>query len=140
MKSIVPLLLLAALLGSSLHAMDVKHYRDLIKKLKIDAQSERRTPTSNQTMFISYFTGLGEGLGLANATLLLTGKPMLFCAPSALELTPDDYADLVDKALADPDLTVLKKLPHLKGTILDPDKQEIGAILMLALIKTYPCK
>jgi hypothetical protein len=138
MKRIVPLLLLSALLGSSLHAMDVKHYRELLKKLKIDAKS--RTLTSNQTLFFGYFTGLGEGLGLANATLLMTGKPMLFCAPSDLELTPDDYADLVDKTLADPDLTVLKTLPQLKGTIVDPDTQEIGAILLLALIKTYPCK
>ena len=96
MKSNVPLLLLARLFVSSLHAMDVKHYRDLLEKLKTDAQS--RTLTSNQTLFFGYFTGLGEGLGLANATLLITGKPMLFCAPSDLELTPDDYADLVDQA------------------------------------------
>src|SRR5438105_934263 len=106
MKRIVPLLLVAAVLGCSLHAMDAKHYQALSKKLKTDEKSAH--------LFFGYFTGLGEGLALANGSLMLAGKPSLFCVPPDLSLNPDNLADLIDKGLSD--LAGLKKLPQLKGT------------------------
>jgi len=79
MKPIVPLLLLAAVLGSPLHGMDVKHYRELSKKLKTDEKSAH--------LFFWLFHRIGSRIGLANASLLMAGKPMLFCAPPDLSLT-----------------------------------------------------
>lgn len=73
-----------------------------------------------------YLDGVGNGILIANAEAQRAGKP-LYCSPTKLALTMDNYANIVSDQLER-----LKKMPDL-------DEKPVSVLLMVGLEETFPC-
>jgi hypothetical protein len=78
----------------------------------------------------SYIHGVGNGYVWANAQLHIQKRQPLFCPPTNLALSEDNFSQLLDDEI--------KKIEGT-GTRL-PDDTSVEAILLRALEETFPCK
>lgn len=77
--------------------------------------------------FKLYLSGVERGYSWANTALDLRGQAKLYCVPTKLSLTFENYANILAKELADnPEIYALNTPVEL--------------ILLNGLIKTFPCK
>lgn len=80
--------------------------------------------------FKAYLDGVGNGWLWANAKLESKKQPLLFCVPSTLRLTADNYLGLIDAKI--------KAARGAQGGL--NEKAPIELILLTALEEAFPCK
>jgi hypothetical protein len=111
MKGQISVALLAVL------AVSLPARADLLTKLALARSSDPTTRT--------YFQGLADGMGWANATAREDGKAPLFCQPGKLALTTEQIINIVQR-YADKD-TFFMDMP-------------LGATMITALKEVFPCR
>ena len=77
-------------------------------------------------MFREYITGFGRGTYWANVQLQQTGNSPLYCQPSKLPLSAENYLNILDRYLAE------------NKDKIKPDAI-IEFLLLKGLIDTFPC-
>lgn len=79
-----------------------------------------------------YLLGAGRAFLVANAALENAGRPKLYCQPSTLALSGEDYIDIFEKSLQ-------KFREKIKvRSILDTTSDEM--VLFYGLRDTFPCQ
>ncbi|MDR3396599.1 MAG: hypothetical protein P4M06_03470 [Pandoraea sp.] len=90
------------------------------KKTKHAAETYPATANSLR----AYVAGLGQGMFWANVALEAQGNKKLYCPPRALALNVNNYMSILDKEVTKP---------------VTRDTDDIGVLLLQALIDTFPC-
>ena len=104
-----------------LRAMDVKTYREWLKK---GGDELKRSAVD------SYVSGVGNGISWANAQLGTLRREKLYCAPVKLALGLASYKDILDRQIAE---------QAKRRTDDELGKLDIELLLMNGLIETFPC-
>ena len=81
----------------------------------------------NDKYFRLYVAGVGDGIAAANAELSFRKQKNIFCAPTQLVLTIENYANILDQELRDNPTIYTVEFP-------------VEIVLLKGLIKTFPCK
>lgn len=83
----------------------------------------------NKAYFTAYMSGVGEGMGFASIRGELKGNPRLFCPPTDVSFSGDDYIALA--------LRQFERLKAQRGA--DPEAIHMEVALMMALETEHPC-
>ena len=78
----------------------------------------------------SYVQGLGDGIAWANIAATHDKKPM-YCAPPRLTLGLENFLDIINRQI---------DIQAKRLTQAQLDDSEIGFMLMLGLVETFPCE
>lgn len=79
----------------------------------------------NTTAFKTYIGGVGNGYSWANSYLKATGVKTMYCPPAKLSMMQGNYLSILDEGV--------------KAEKVSEDSY-LESILLLQLIKTFPCK
>lgn len=77
-----------------------------------------------------YVVGLGEGIFWANVFGEVKNKARLYCPPEKLALDGHNYLDILDGEI---------KAQSSRLTAAELEEQPLGDMLVMGLIKTFPC-
>ena len=86
---------------------------------------ERSTEFATLKMYIH---GVSDGIHWVNATLDGERQRPLFCPPPTLKLTTENHMQIIDDTL------------RTDRTFLESNRVPIGAVLLVAMRKSFPCK
>lgn len=117
MQRFFTLFILATLAASPVMAtISVKEYKDF-----------KKAGGSNWQSLTVYVAGLGYGMMVANSSLAINHKQLLFCSPVKLALDAQNYLDIIDK-----------QLEELGSRV--PDSMDVAIVLEAGIVDTFPCK
>jgi hypothetical protein len=92
--------------------------------VSLSAYRQAQKEGTAETQLKDYIFGLGTGYIYANAQLLALKQPRLFCQPD-MALTVQNFTGLLNREIAQ---------DRWKN------ESDIESILLVALMKTFPCK
>ena len=84
--------------------------------------------SANWMLMVSYVTGIGNGIGWANAVAERRKQP-LYCKPEKVELGMSKWLDILDREIEG----ASARMPASKL-----DKIDIGLVLLEGLMNTFP--
>jgi|HubBroStandDraft_1064217.scaffolds.fasta_scaffold194330_2 hypothetical protein len=92
--------------------------------VSLNAYRQAQKEGTSETQLKDYLYGVGMGYIYANAQLLALKQPRLFCQPD-MALTVDNFTSLLNREIAQDKWK---------------NESDIESILLVALMKTFPCK
>jgi hypothetical protein len=90
----------------------------------LSAYRQAQKEGTSEAQLKDYIYGVGTGYIYANAQLLALKQPRLFCQPN-MALTVDNFVSLLNREISQ---------DRWKGD------SDIESILLVALMKTFPCR